>query len=139
MALDISERKRAEAVLQESEEKLRSITESARDYVFIKERSRHYTFVNSAIQQIIGLPASRSDHRIPPRDLRAIGAGGRSSSGRPDEDRRHPRQRERDQALSRRQDRDHTVADHPDATIASTAPPPATEALRSTKVPARPE
>lgn len=53
---DETERKRAEEELQESENKFRSITENAVDFIFIKDVARRYTFVNRAMQEILGLP-----------------------------------------------------------------------------------
>lgn len=53
---DITERKRAVRKLRESENKFRSITENAVDSIFIKDMARRYTFVNRAMQEMLGLP-----------------------------------------------------------------------------------
>ncbi len=53
--IDITERKRAEDALHESEQKFRSITETATDYIFIKDRLRRYTFINKALEDFLGL------------------------------------------------------------------------------------
>ena len=53
---DITERKKAERNLQESENKFRSIAENAVDFIFIKDMARRYTFVNQAMQKLLGLP-----------------------------------------------------------------------------------
>ena len=44
---------------QESEKKFRSITENAVDCIFIKDKDRKYTFVNSAMQNLLGLNEDR--------------------------------------------------------------------------------
>ena len=53
---DVTRRKKAEEALLESEGKFRSITETAVDYIFIKDEARKYTFVNKAMMDLIGLP-----------------------------------------------------------------------------------
>ncbi|MCP4704864.1 MAG: PAS domain S-box protein, partial [candidate division Zixibacteria bacterium] len=53
---DITQRKRIEEKLRESENKFRSITENAMDFIFIKDKNRRYTFVNQALQNLLGLP-----------------------------------------------------------------------------------
>ena len=53
---NISRRKGAEKRLQESESRFRSITHSAVDCIFIKDSARRYTFVNPAMQELLGLP-----------------------------------------------------------------------------------
>ncbi|MBW1783546.1 MAG: PAS domain S-box protein, partial [Deltaproteobacteria bacterium] len=52
---DITDRKHAEAGLIENENKLRLITENARDSIFIKDRNRRYTFANQAMQDLLCL------------------------------------------------------------------------------------
>ncbi len=52
---DITERKRAEQALRESENKFKSIAEHAVDSIFIKDRDRKYTFVNRAMRDLLGL------------------------------------------------------------------------------------
>jgi PAS domain S-box-containing protein len=56
LSRDITERKRAEEKLRESENKFRSITENAVDFIFIKDQDRRYTFVNQAMTTLLGLP-----------------------------------------------------------------------------------
>ncbi len=55
---DISERKRAEEALRQSEKRFRAIFERAEDYIFLKDRSLRYTDVNPAAERLLGLPAS---------------------------------------------------------------------------------
>lgn len=52
----INKYKKAEKALLVSENKFRSITENAVDYIFIKNRERKYTFVNQAMQDLLGIP-----------------------------------------------------------------------------------
>lgn len=54
--IDVTRRKKAEEALLESEGKFRSITETAVDYIFIKDETRKYTFVNKAMIDLLGLP-----------------------------------------------------------------------------------
>ncbi|MBT8358750.1 MAG: PAS domain S-box protein [Deltaproteobacteria bacterium] len=56
LARDISDRKLADEKLSESENKFRSITENAVDFIFIKDKGRRYTFVNQAMTNLLGLP-----------------------------------------------------------------------------------
>jgi PAS domain S-box-containing protein len=53
---DVSKQKIVEQALKESENKFRSITENAIDYIFIKDKDRKYTFANNAMQDLLGLP-----------------------------------------------------------------------------------
>ncbi len=53
---NITQRRTYENALVESEKKFRSITENAADFIFIKDKSRRYTFVNEAMQKFLGLP-----------------------------------------------------------------------------------
>ena len=62
---EIAERERAERALLESENKFRSITENAADFIFIKDKTRRYTFVNPAMERLLGLPAE--EIRLPGR------------------------------------------------------------------------
>ena len=55
---DITERKRAEEALQESEQRLRTILETAEDSIFIKDRALRYTQVNPAMVKLFDRPAS---------------------------------------------------------------------------------
>ena len=54
---DISERKRAERVIQEKETLLRAVTEPAKDSMFAKDLDRRYTYCNPAMEHLVGLPA----------------------------------------------------------------------------------
>ncbi len=54
---DISERKRAEQNLKISEERFRAIFESARDCIYIKDRSFRYVLVNPAMEKLFGMPS----------------------------------------------------------------------------------
>ncbi|MEW6351908.1 MAG: sigma 54-interacting transcriptional regulator [Thermodesulfobacteriota bacterium] len=56
---EIAERTRVEGALRESEERFRTIFESAQDYIFIKDRSLKYSHVNPAIVKLFGVPASQ--------------------------------------------------------------------------------
>ncbi|MGO9568049.1 MAG: sigma 54-interacting transcriptional regulator [Desulfomonilaceae bacterium] len=56
---DISERKRAEEALRQSETRFRAIFERAEDYIFLKDRSLKYIDVNPAGQRLLGLQASQ--------------------------------------------------------------------------------
>ena len=51
---DISERKRIEAELRQSEERARAVIETAEDSIFIKDISGVYTMVNPAMEKLFG-------------------------------------------------------------------------------------
>jgi PAS domain S-box-containing protein len=55
---DITDRKRSEEALRESEERFRAIFNTAEDSIFIKDRSLKYVQVNTAMERLLGLPAS---------------------------------------------------------------------------------
>ena len=55
-ANDITKRKQAEIELIRSENRFRSITENAKDSIFIKNEERQYTFVNNTMQETLNLP-----------------------------------------------------------------------------------
>ena len=54
IVIDITERKRAEYALRESEKKFRSITEQMAEVVFVADNSGCLTFVSPAIEKIFG-------------------------------------------------------------------------------------
>ena len=53
-ARDISERREAEAVLRQSEEKYRSIVETTREWIWEIDHAGHFTYCNPAIAAILG-------------------------------------------------------------------------------------
>ncbi len=56
--VDITDRKHAETAVRESEERWRSILNSANDGLLVYDRSLNVTFVNRAAERILGLPAA---------------------------------------------------------------------------------
>ncbi|MGA2610400.1 MAG: PAS domain S-box protein, partial [Terriglobia bacterium] len=55
---DITERKRTEEALRESEERFRAIFQTAQDSIFIKDRALRYSFVNPAMERLFDRSAS---------------------------------------------------------------------------------
>ena len=56
---DVTERKKAQAALQENQERFRAVFESAEESMFIKDLSLKYTHVNPAMCRLLGLPAEK--------------------------------------------------------------------------------
>jgi PAS domain S-box-containing protein len=56
---DITQRKRAEEALRQSEQRFRAIFESAQDCIFIRDANLRFTHVNPAAEKVLGLPASK--------------------------------------------------------------------------------
>jgi len=56
---DITVRKQAEDALKKSEHTLRSLTDNATDYIFIKDSDLRYTFANRALEQLLRHPIDK--------------------------------------------------------------------------------
>jgi PAS domain-containing protein len=56
---DITDRRKSEEALRESEERFRTIIETARDSIFIKNRDLKYTLVNPGMERLFGMQASQ--------------------------------------------------------------------------------
>ncbi len=56
---ELAARKEAEIALRESEERLRAIFETARDYVFVKDRDLRYTHANPAMAELFERPVEQ--------------------------------------------------------------------------------
>jgi PAS domain S-box-containing protein len=59
VARDIMERKQAEEARRKSEERFRTIFETAQDTIFIKDRDLRYTQVNPSMEELFDLPAEK--------------------------------------------------------------------------------
>ncbi len=59
LAIDISERRRTEAALKQSEQLLRAVIEGTTDAVFVKDLSGHYLMANPAAARLLGYPLER--------------------------------------------------------------------------------
>lgn len=55
---ELTEHKRAEEAMQESEKRFRAIFDTAQDSIFIKDCSLRYLLVNPAMEQLFNLPAA---------------------------------------------------------------------------------
>lgn len=55
---DITDHKRAGEALEESEEKFRTITQTAKDAIFCQDTKNRYTFVNPSMEKLLRKPAS---------------------------------------------------------------------------------
>jgi PAS domain S-box-containing protein len=55
---DVTDRKATEIALRESEERFRAMFETARDYVFVKDKSLRYTHINPAMAALFGADPS---------------------------------------------------------------------------------
>ncbi|HEX5356329.1 MAG TPA: PAS domain S-box protein [Aquabacterium sp.] len=56
LALDVTERRRTEAALRQSEQLLRSVIEGTTDAIFVKDREGRYLMVNQATSDMTGIP-----------------------------------------------------------------------------------
>jgi PAS domain S-box-containing protein len=66
------ERRRANEALRQSEERFRTIFETAADCIFMRDREMRFTHVNPAVEKMLGLPASELVGRRP-QDIFAPG------------------------------------------------------------------
>ena len=65
VVVNISERKKVAEALRESEERLRTITDTALDSIFCKDIKRRYTFVNPAMLQVLGCTKADLIGKVP--------------------------------------------------------------------------
>ncbi len=74
---DISERKRAETQIQESEERLRDITDNMKDVVWRTDLDMNITYVSPSVEHTLGTPIeehikSKPEERHPPTSLQKM-------------------------------------------------------------------
>ena len=73
---NITNRKQAEEALRESEEKLRTITNTAVDSIFCKDINRRYTFVNPAMLRVLGCTEADLIGKVPENSGESINEHG---------------------------------------------------------------
>jgi PAS domain S-box-containing protein len=85
-ARDVSERRRAEDALRESEERLSRIVETMTDGVVLLDPTGRYTLANAAIERIIGQPRDRllgTSYAAPPFVRRSVSGAAFSPDAHP--------------------------------------------------------
>lgn len=72
-SIDITKEKKDKILLEESEERFKSIIESLNDFVFIKNKDLKYTHINSAAEKYFKKPKSKvvglSDEKLFPKEV----------------------------------------------------------------------
>jgi len=73
---DVTERKRIESVLQESEQKLRAIADNVKTVMFLKDLEGKYLYVNRQYEKLFHVTSSmmdgKTDYDIFPKDLATV-------------------------------------------------------------------